>query len=82
MASSRAVSDWISNNSNNADAISNAAKVPQAISPAFGFFVEDQRPIQSWAIAAPFEAALIYFVVLLFPLALWGYIGRSASGKV
>lgn len=80
-AASQAVGQWISQNGNTASALTTVANAPQALSPAFGFFVEDLSPIGSWAIAAPFEASLIYFVVLLYPLALWGYVGRQRTGN-
>lgn len=42
----------------------NLANVPQALSTPFSFHVNDVRPIKEWAVAAPFEAALIYYLIL------------------
>lgn len=55
-AASSAVSQWISTNAGSDAALTAAADVPQAISPAFSYFVEDTRPVNSWAIVAPLEA--------------------------
>lgn len=55
-AASSAVSQWISTNAGNDAALTAASDVPQAISPAFSYFVEDTRPVNAWAIVAPLEA--------------------------
>lgn len=48
----------------NANAITLASRVPQAIGTGFGYTIFDLRPIGNgqWSSAAPMEAALIYFV--------------------
>lgn len=71
-AGSTAVSNYIQSIAGNTALLANAAAVPQAIGTPFGYYTEDQRPIQtqqadgsrgngSWAAAAPF----VRFLTLL-----------------
>lgn len=65
-AGTSAVSNYIQSIAGNTALLANAAAVPQAIGTPFGYYTEDQRPIEtqkpdgsrangSWAAAAPFE---------------------------
>lgn len=58
-ASKQAVSNFLSENANNANALALAAQVPQAIGTAFGYHLQDVRQIHIWSVAAIFEASLI-----------------------
>lgn len=63
-ASTQAITRYLSTIQDNTTAISLLAQVPQAVSTPFSFYQEDVRPINQWAVAAPFEAALIYYLIL------------------
>ena len=68
MASSQALTAYIASNSGNTTALNLAATVPQALATPFSHFQEDVRPINQWAAAAPFEAGLIYYIIMLSAL--------------
>ena len=59
-----AFQSFVRSTAGNANAITLASRVPQAIGTGFGYTIFDLRSIQNdqWASAAPMEAALIYFV--------------------
>lgn len=57
-ASQQAVTTYLQSIGGSAEARTNAAAVPQAISPGMSFFTYDVRPINQWAVAAIFEGAL------------------------
>lgn len=63
-ASTQAITQYLNANQDNITALSLLAEVPQAVSTPFSFYQEDVRPINQWGVAAPFEAALIYFLIL------------------
>jgi hypothetical protein len=63
-ASQQAVQQFLNANAGNAGAIALAAAAPQALATPFSSHQNDLRPINEWAVAAPFEAALIYYLIL------------------
>lgn len=93
-ASAQAVQQFLNGASD--AAISSAASVPQALATPFSLHQDDLRPINKWAVAAPFEAALIYYLILAyvastcdkvhlmpsfsFILAVWGNAARTQAG--
>lgn len=79
-ASRQAVQQFLNNNGGNPAVITAAANAPQALATPFSYHVNDLRPITEWAVAAPFEAALIYYLILAFLLATWGNAARTKAG--
>lgn len=79
-ASTQAVTTYLNNNAGNAAALATAANSPQAFATPFSFFNEDVKPINQWAAAAPFEAALIYYIIISFQIAVWGNAARQKTG--
>jgi len=79
-ASQQAVQQFLNANGGNAGAIALAAAAPQALATPFSSHQNDLRPINEWAVAAPFEAALIYYLILSFILAAWGNAARQKAG--
>lgn len=63
-ASKQALQNYLNGNLNTDAALSTAANVPQAFATPFSYYTDDVRPINRWAIAAPFEAALIYYIIM------------------
>lgn len=63
-ASTQVLTQYIISIQGNATALTLLAQVPQAVSSPFSLYQEDVRPINQWAVAAPFEAALIYYLIL------------------
>lgn len=63
-ASTQVLTQYINSIQGNATALTLLAQVPQAVSSPFSLYQEDVRPINQWAVAAPFEAALIYYLIL------------------
>lgn len=63
-ASTQALTQYLNTIQGNATAVSLLAQVPHAVSSPFSFYQEDVRPINQWGVAAPFEAALIYYLIL------------------
>lgn len=63
-ASTQALSQYLGTMQGNTTALSLLAQVPQAVSSPFSFYQEDVRPINQWGVAAPFEAALIYYLIM------------------
>ena len=80
MASQQALQQWVTTNGGNAAALATASAVPQAFATPFSFHQNDLRPITHWSVAAPFEAALIYYLILGFLVAMWGNAARQKSG--
>jgi hypothetical protein len=62
-ASTQAVSQYLSSIQGNTTALALLANVPQALTTPFSLYEEDVRPINQWGAAAPFEAALIYYLI-------------------
>ena len=90
-AGSQAVQNYLQSITGDAAALANAAAVPQAIGNPFSYYSEDLRPVQthkadgsrdegSWAAAAPFEAALIYYMIFSFHLTIWHFAARGKAG--
>nr|XP_031862594.1 uncharacterized protein CI109_002092 [Kwoniella shandongensis]KAA5529666.1 hypothetical protein CI109_002092 [Kwoniella shandongensis] len=81
-ARAQALRSFIASSTTNPTALTNAARVPQAVGVGFGYTVFDVRPIENtaWAGAAPMEASLIYFIIFAFYLAQYGGIARMKSG--
>lgn len=63
-ASTQALTQYLGTIEGNATALSLLAEVPQAVSTPFSLYQEDVRPINQWGVAAPFEAVLIYYLIL------------------
>jgi len=89
-AGAQAVGNYLQTINSNAALLANAAAVPQAIGTPFGYWADDVRPMQTqypdgsrndgpWAAAAPFEAALIYYLIWCFILALWHNAARMQT---
>ncbi|KAK9896047.1 hypothetical protein P389DRAFT_73734 [Cystobasidium minutum MCA 4210] len=79
-ASTSALAQYVESIQTNTTALSLLAQVPQAVSTPFSLYQEDVRPINQWAVAAPFEAALIYYLILTFTLSMWGAAAREKTG--
>lgn len=79
-AGRQALQSYVNTNLNTANALNLAATVPQALATPFSYYVDDVRPINHWAVAAPFEAALIYYIILAFQIAVWGNASRQKTG--
>lgn len=63
-ASTQAITQYLDTIQGNNTALELLARVPQAVGTPFSVFEEDVRPINQWAVAAPFEAGLIYYFIL------------------